>query len=127
VQAVFEGATVEDDAEMSGAMRAWQEAMVGDRAELVQVDGHPAIETCDPGEDVDLELTGRSETSLYLPNLWGYLVADAASALDSDGCRCYASAVVEELSYEQITDPDDGFYEGRPFQQLLESAFAGCE
>jgi hypothetical protein len=127
VQAVFEGATATDDTEMSAALRAWRDTMVGDRAELVQIDGHPGIDTCDPGDDVDLELTGRSATSLYLPNLWGYLVADAASTLDSEGCRCYASAVVEELSYEQITDPDDGFYESRPFQQLLEGAFAGCE
>ena len=51
------------------------------RPRSIEVDGHPVLEACDPGEDLDLELTGRSETSLFLPNLWGYLVADAASAV----------------------------------------------
>ena len=50
---------------------------------MIEVDGHPGIKTCDPGESIDLELTGRSETSLYLPNLWGYLVADAATVARS--------------------------------------------
>ena len=76
---------------MAAALDEWEAAMVGGQAEAIEVDGHPGIETCDPGEDADLELTGRSETSLFLPNLWGYLVADAASALGPEGSRCYAA------------------------------------
>jgi hypothetical protein len=126
VQAVFEGATRDDDEEMTAALTAWVEAMVGDRAELVDVGGHVGFDSCDPGEDIDLELTGRSETSLYLPNLWGFLVADAATALDAEGCRCYARAVLDDLTYEQIADPEAAFYEEAAFQQLLERSFSGC-
>ena len=126
VQAVFDGATADDEDEMAAALDAWRDAMPGDRAELVRVGGHPGIDTCDPGEDVDLELTGRSETSLYLPNLWGHLVADASTALDADGCRCYARTVIDELTYEQITDPEGEVYASRPFQQLLDGARGKC-
>jgi hypothetical protein len=126
VQAVFAGATAHDESEMAVALEEWQETMPGDRAEVTRVDGHPGIDTCDPGEDVDLELTGRSETSLYLPNLWGYLVADASTVLDADGCRCYARAVIDELTYEQISGPDDDFYLSRTFQDLLERAQSSC-
>lgn len=127
VQAVFDGATAADEEEMSAALDAWLDSMPDDTAEAVEVDGHPGIDSCDPGEDVDLELTGRSETSLYLPNLWGYLVADAATVFDADGCRCYAGAVIGELTYEQITDPDGDVYMSRPFQDLLERARSDCE
>ena len=61
------------------------------------VDGHPVLEACDPGAELDLELTGRSESSLYLPNLWGYLVADASSAVGPEEARCYAQTVIERL------------------------------
>ena len=78
------GDTADDEDEMADALddvgrRDARRA----RPRSIEVDGHPGLEACDPGEDVDLELTGRSETSLYLPNLWGYLVADARV-----GARC---------------------------------------
>ena len=75
---------------------------------------------------MDLELTGRSETSLYLPNLWGYLEADAASVLGVDETRCYARTVVDGLSYEEITDPDGATFAGDAFQQRLQDAFTAC-
>ena len=81
---------------------------------------------CDPGEDLDLELTGRSESSLFLPNLWGYLVADASSVLDPDEARCYARTVVDELTYEEITDPDGAAFADDAFQDLLTEAFEAC-
>ena len=108
VQAVFAGDTEEDEEEMAAALDDWAGAMVGGEAEVTDVDGHPGIKACDPGESADLELTGRSATSLFLPNLWGYLVADAAAVLDAEQSRCYARTVIDELTYEQITDPEGG-------------------
>ena len=86
--------------------------MPGDTAKVLEVDGHPVLESCDPGEDLDLELTGRSESSLFLPNLWGYLVADAAGAVGPDEARCYAQHVIDELAYEDIIDPEGQAFSG---------------
>jgi hypothetical protein len=127
LQAVFAGDRRDDEVEMEAAIDAWAEAMVGGKAKAIERDGQPGIETCDPGADVDLELTGRSETSLYLPNLWGYLVADAATVLDPDGSRCYAHTVLDELTFEQITDPEGAAFAGDGFQRVLDGAFAACD
>ena len=127
VQAAFAGDTADDEEEMEAALDDWVAAMPGDAAEVIEVAGHPGIETCDPGESVDLELTGRSETSLYLPNLWGYLVADAArGALEPEQSRCYARTVVDGLSYDEITDPEGAAFSGDTFQSTLNDAFEAC-
>ncbi len=126
VRVAFVGDTEADEQEMEAALAQWLRAMPGEPGRVVQVEGRPVLEACDPGEDVDLELSGRSERSLYLPSLWGYLVADAASVAGAEEARCYASAVVEELTYEQITDPDGATFAGDAFQSLLNEAFAGC-
>ncbi|MET0902422.1 MAG: hypothetical protein ABWZ52_04210 [Acidimicrobiales bacterium] len=126
VQAVFAGDTEEDEEEMAAALDDWASAMVGGEADVTDVDGHPGIKTCDPGESADLELTGRSATSLLVPNLWGYLVADAATALDAEQSRCYARTVIDELTYEQITNPESTAFDGEAFQQTLTDALGAC-
>ncbi|MFL6205457.1 MAG: hypothetical protein ACJ739_08895 [Acidimicrobiales bacterium] len=126
VQAVFAGDAESDEDEMSAAIDDWASAMPSGSAEAIEVHGHPGMKTCDPGESVDLELTGRSETSLYLPNLWGYLIADAASVLDAEGSRCYARTVVDGLTYEQITDPEGATFAGDAFQARLQDAYETC-
>ena len=126
VKAVFLGDTDTEEEEMAAALDEWEAAMVGGQAEAIEVDGHPGIETCDPGEGTDLELTGRSETSLFLPNLWGYLVADAASALGPEGSRCFATAVLDDLTYEEIVDPEAEAFAGERFDQTLDAAFDSC-
>jgi hypothetical protein len=126
VRLAFVGEDGDEEDEMATALGAWIEAMPGEGAELDEVDGHPVLASCDPGEDVDLELTDRSESSLFVPSLWGYLVADAASVLDADEARCYAHTVVEGLTYEQITDPDGAAFAGDEFQETLSAAFEAC-
>ena len=126
VQAVFAGDEASDEEQMTAALETWVAAMPEGVAELVEVDGHPGMKTCDPGASVDLQLTGRSETSLYLPNLWGYLVADGASVLDAEESRCYARTVVDGLSYEEITDPEGSTFAGDAFQRTLSDAFDAC-
>ena len=126
VRAAFVGDTAEDEAQMAAALEAWLEAMPGGEARLLEVDGHPVLDACDPGEDLDLELTGRSENALYLPNLWGYLTADAASELDPDGARCYGRRALDGVSFEQITDPEGAAFAGSAFQDRLRKAYAAC-
>jgi hypothetical protein len=126
LRAGFRGDQPSDEAEMADALQAWVDGMPGEAAEVDEVDGHPVLEACDPGEDLDLELTGRSETSLFLPNLWGYLVADAASELDPDASRCYAHTVVDGLEYDEITDPDGTAFTADGFQDSLRAAYEAC-
>ena len=126
VRLAFNGDRDEDEDEMANALADWVDAMPGDTAKVLEVDGHPVLESCDPGEDLDLELTGRSETSLYLPSLWGYLVADAASAVGPDEARCYAHKVVDGLAYEEIIDPEGAAFAGEEFQSALSKAFEAC-
>lgn len=126
VRVAFVGDTEDDEDEMTAALDTWAAALPGGGAEVEQVDGHPVLVSCDPGEDVDLELTGRSESSLYLPNLWGYLIADGASALDVAGARCYARTVIDGLTFEEIIDPDGTAFAGDAFQGVLTDAFEAC-
>jgi len=126
VRAAFVGDRQADEDQMATALTEWIDAMPGGAALLDDVDGHPVLESCDPGEDIDLELTDRSETSLFVPSLWGYLIADAASVLDASEARCYARAVFDELSYEEITDPEGAIFAGDTFQQTLADAYESC-
>ncbi len=126
VRAAFAGSSEDDEDEMAAALEKWVAAMPGDAAEVDEVGGHPVVESCDLGEDIDLELTGRSETSLYLPSLWGYLVADASSTFDVHEARCYAQTVVDGLTYEEISDPESIALAGDTFQETLTDAFESC-
>jgi hypothetical protein len=98
----------------------------GGHAEAIDVDGHPGLDACDPGTEVDTALSGRDEHALFLPSLWGYLIADAAQQLDADGARCYAAGVLERLTFEEITDPEGAALQGDAFQQTLVEAFQTC-
>jgi hypothetical protein len=126
VQAAFVGDTLADEQGMREALAQWARAMPGDQATTLEVDDHPGLEACDAGTDVDMELTGRAERALFLPSLWGYLVADAASRLDAGGSRCYAGRVLNAVSYEQITDPEGAAFQGDDFQETLLQAFVAC-
>lgn len=126
VRAGFIGDSARDEDEMAAALEAWAAAMPGGHAEASSIDGHPGLDACDPGEDVDLQLTNRSEDALALPSIWGFLVADAASVLDVEDTRCYARAVLDGLSFEQMTDPAGAAFEGDAFQQSLLEAFRSC-
>jgi len=126
VRAVFAGDRSRDEKEMAAALRTWVSEMPGGRAKVIDVDGHPGLQACDPGDDVDMSLTGRAESALYVPQLWSYLVADAATDLDEDGSRCYAHKVIDTLTYEQITDPSGAALDGDEFQLILNEAFETC-
>jgi hypothetical protein len=122
----FAGDTERDEKEMRIALDTWAAAMPGGRAKVVDLAGHPGLESCDPGPAIDMALTGRAEQALYLPSLWGYLVADAVSQIDVKRARCYAHGVIDGLTYAQITDPEGAALQGDDFQRLLAEAFQTC-
>jgi hypothetical protein len=127
VRAAFAGDTAADEAEMADALAAWADAMPAGAARATEVDGQPALDSCDPGVDVeDPNLSGRSDDALFVPSLWGYLVADASSQLDADGARCYAGRVIDELTYEQMTDPEGAVFAEPELQDTLVAAYEAC-
>jgi hypothetical protein len=126
VRAVFTGDTEADGTEMSAALDAWADTMPAGVVERFELDGDPGFESCDPGEDVDLELTGRSADALVLPSLWGYLVADAATIADAAAARCYAARVIDGLTYDEIVDPEGAVFGRDDFQASLRDAFEAC-
>jgi hypothetical protein len=127
VRSVFVGDTREDEQQMADALEAWAAGMPGGRAETIEVDGHPGFDACDPGEELDMQLSSRSEEALGVPSIWGYLVADAASVLDVEGARCYASGVLESLTFDQIAEPEGTAFVTQEFQHALTAAFERCQ
>jgi hypothetical protein len=126
VRAAFAGDSPEDEEQMAAALEQWAADMPDGVAEALDIGGTPGLESCDPGEDVDIALSGRSESALFLPSLWGYLIADAATELDADGARCYARRVLDGLTYEQVTDPEGSVFQGDDFQRTLMESFQAC-
>ncbi|MGH9273557.1 MAG: hypothetical protein ACRDZU_02825 [Acidimicrobiales bacterium] len=126
IRVSFAGDTPNDEAEMGAALTQWVTAMPGGEASAVEIDGRPGLEACDPGPDVDMALTGRAERALFVPSLWGYLVADAATRLEADGARCYARGVLNGLTYDEITDLEGTAFQGEAFQRTMIRAFDAC-
>lgn len=126
VRAVFAGDSDDDERQMADALDAWLAALPGGEAEVIEVDGHPGFDACDPGEDVDMELTERSDDALAVPAVWGYLVADAASVLDVEGARCYGERVLAAITFEELIDPEGAAFDTEEFQQTIQDAFTTC-
>jgi hypothetical protein len=91
---------------MGAALDEWAAALPGGQARRIDVDGRPGLDACDPGEDVDLQVTGRSLDLLILPNVWGYLEAEAVAQLGPEGARCFARRILDVVPYERLSDPD---------------------
>jgi hypothetical protein len=106
IRAVFRGDTEDDEAQMGAALDEWAAALPGGQARRIDVDGRPGLDACDPGEDVDLQVTGRSLDLLILPNVWGYLEAEAVAQLGPEGARCFARRILDVVPYERLSDPD---------------------
>ena len=108
VRAVFRGDSEAEEAQMGEAIDAWVAALPGGEARRLDVEGHPAIDACDPGPEVDLELRDRSDEALVVPYLWGtYIAAHAHEG--PERARCIAQAALlggsPALPYERVVDP----------------------
>jgi hypothetical protein len=123
IRMVFSGDTEQDETEMRDALVAWADVLPGDLTTAVEVDGHPGVDACDPGPDVDMAVAGRSTEVLGLPALHAFLVGEAAPDLGPDGARCFASTVVDSLSYEELSIPEEDAPE-ELIEQLEETALA---
>jgi hypothetical protein len=125
-RAVFRGDTENDEKQMGAALDQWLAALPGGKARRIDVQGHPGLEACDPGPDVDMKVTGRSTDVLVLPNVWGYLVAEAAPQLGARGSRCFAGHILAGLTYEQLNDPDNQDALTQEVAQRAVGAYTAC-
>ena len=88
-------------------IEAWVAGAAGRQGRARRRRRPPGLDACDPGADVDMELTGRSDdVARACPNLWGYLVAGARRRSARTARRCYAPGVLDGLAYERVIDPD---------------------
>ena len=126
IRAAFRGATSNDEAEMRAALDQWVTALPGGKAKRIEVQGHPGLEACDPGPGVDMKVTGRSNDVLALPNVWGYLVAEAAPQLGAQGSRCFAGHILKGLTYQQLNDPAQQGALTKQVAQRAAGAYAAC-
>ena len=101
-------------------------ALPGGKAKRIDVKGHPGFEACDPGPGVDMKVTGRSSDVLVLPNVWGYLVAEAVPQLGPAGSRCFAGQIMQGLTYQQLNDPAQQDALTKVVAQRAVSAYAAC-
>jgi hypothetical protein len=105
VRAVFRGDTDEDEQQMADAIAAWAAALPPDQARSIERGDHPGFEACDPGPAEDLHVRGRSTDLLVLPNTWAYLEGEASEVLTPAGDRCFARALLQGISVEELNDP----------------------
>lgn len=125
-RAVFRGDTERDEDEMQAAIDDWIAALPGGKAKRIDIKGHPGFDTCDPGPDVDMQVTGRSTDLLVLPNVWGYLEAEAAPDLGPDGSRCFAAKVLDGISYTDLNDPAKEAALTEQVGQRAATAYVAC-
>jgi hypothetical protein len=125
-RAVFQGDTEEDEQEMGAAIDQWLAALPGGKAKRIDIEGHPGLEACDPGPDVDMKVTGRSTDVLVLPNVWGYLVAEAAPQLGGQGSRCFAGHILAGFTYQQLGNPTDEAALTQEVAQRAVTAYTAC-
>jgi hypothetical protein len=105
VRAVFRGDTEDDERQMAAALDAWAAGLPGGKAKSIEVRGHPALDSCDPGADVQIPLAKSSTDLLLLPNTWGYLEAETAKALGPEGSRCFARKILDGIGFDRLVDP----------------------
>jgi hypothetical protein len=126
VRAVFRGDTEDDERQMGAALDAWAAGMPGGRAKRIDVKGHPGLDACDPGKDVEIPLAKSSTDLLLLPNTWGYLEAESAAALGAEGSRCFARAILDGIGLDRLADPAQQDALVDEVQDKAPAAFSAC-
>jgi hypothetical protein len=129
VRAVFAGDDADEEDEMRAALEAWLTAVpesLRTVAEVVDVDGHPGIDACDPGTEAKVLGADRADELLVLPAVNAYLQADAATVLDPLATRCYAREVMATFTTEELLDPDGAIFASQQFERAAFTAIQTC-
>lgn len=124
IRAAFAGDERADEVQMQAALEAWAATPGGAAVEVMELDGRPGFEACDPGPEVEVPVTDRAIDALLLPSLRAYLAADAVSVVDEDAARCYADRVVAVVTLEDLQDPEG--FTGEALQDEMVGAFQAC-
>ena len=122
----FSGDTPEDDDEMYGALRRWTKAMPDGTASIDRESGSVSFESCDPGPEADLEVTGKSGDALAYPAVrTDIVISSLADGADPEDAGCFGTQVVSALSPSQLLGEDD-YTESEEFLQVLATARDRC-
>ncbi len=90
-----------DDAQ--ALVEEWADAMPSDAATVTRSDDLLEVRSCDPGDDADVESINDVSAAMVLPAV-RLVIADQTlgQGLEFDQAWCYASAVVDLLTIEQL-------------------------
>jgi hypothetical protein len=129
IRAVFAGDHADDEDEMRTALTAWHgelQDVLQPFVQLLDVDGHPALDACDPGEDASVLGGDRSDDLLVLPAVHAYLEADGATVLDPAETRCYAGRVIDAYGSTELLDPNGAVFTDATFEDTARDAVLAC-
>jgi hypothetical protein len=127
VAIVAEGDTDADTAELADAAAAWAEASPDGTADASQEGGSVRFRSCDPGKDAeavsgeitpDLLVLPVTRTQIYVQSL----AADARP----DQAACFAQAVVDAFTVEQLNDPEGAAIQSPEGQRKVLAARNDC-
>jgi len=91
--------------ELADALADWVAAAPGSAATTSRTGDLVHLESCDPGVGAAEEGTGGSALALDLAVARSYVAADALEdGADPDAARCFASALVEQLTDDELAD-----------------------
>ena len=91
--------------ELADALADWVAAAPGSAAITSRTGDLVHLESCDPGVGASAEGTGGSALALDLAVTRSYAAADALEdGADPDAARCFGSALVEQLTDDELAD-----------------------
>lgn len=127
VRAVAYGDTERDVEELTTALEAWAASLPAGMATVTATDdGGVDVESCDPGDAADLDVTGRGADALAVPVTRSYLFADAVTVFDPDDAFCVADAAVRGLTLDQLSDPTGTVFTDGTFDAISRMAIQAC-
>ena len=118
-----------DTDELLAAVQEWAAALPEGMASATLGDDDDTIlvDSCDPGGEADLALTGRGADALAIPVTRSYIYADAATVFADDDATCVADTAVRGLSFEQVTDQAGTVFTDGTFDSLVQDAVVSCD
>lgn len=114
-------------AELKDALDRWAEALPQARPTVgLGPDDAVQITACDPGPDLDLEVSNRSVEALDVPYLRGLVGSASVAAGDVGFAECVGDRVIGSFSFAELSAPDSAIYGDGRFRSAIDAAQTGC-
>jgi len=117
-----------DRDELLAALEEWAGTLPDGMATVTPGDdGAIVVDSCDPGDEADLALTGRGADAVAIPVTRSYVYADAATVFDDADATCISDTAVRGLTFDQIADPEGTVYTDGTFDSIAQAALTSCD